>query len=352
MKSTKVQNHRSLKRKLCLLTIISFILVSCSANDDDTIFLKVFVEGRSMSKLPIVIAKDQGLFAKYGVDVEIQMAEPEFEGGKIPHAPIFTRVRRRLGLIEYPSIDIQVTGQTPTMYYQTTLANRPKRLALASTDCSIRYYVVAKPGIDKLDDIKGKRIGVNALRTTSAFAALRLIERMGWDRQYDVSVLEAGRSIENLRNDQVDVVVGGDELFEEAKREGFPILEDTRTWNESLAGNSVLVDEGWLETGNNREAARRFLQAVLEGLFIFHQQPELAVDVAMRWYGFPDRAIAQGRYDRADYLPRIPYPCYDGIENTMRIHDSHEMRQYEVEDFFNDSLLRELDDSGFIDDFY
>lgn len=344
---------KGMKRlKFLLVLSATSLLFSCSQNDDERIPLVVYVQGQSMSKLPFVIAKDQGLYEKYGLDVELQMAPPEFDGAIEPHAPFWARVRRRLGLEDYPDVDIRVTGHTPAMYLQITSATQPKWVALASTDCAIRYYVVAKPGIDRLEDIKGKRIGINAMRTTSAFAALRMVEKMGWDRQFDVSIMENGRGVENIIRDQVDVIVGGDEAFEAAEREGFGILEDTRTWGESLAGNSALVEAGWLETGNNREAAERFLQAVLEGLSIFHQQPELTLDIAVRWYGIPSLEMARGRYDRADYVPRKPYPCYDGIMNVMRIHDSHEMRQYKIEDLYDDSLLRGLDEGGFIDRLY
>ena len=98
--------------------------------------------------------------------------------------------------------------------------------------------------------------------------------------------------------------------------------------------------------------ATRFLKAVLEGLALFHTDPDLAVDTAFRWYGYPDLEFARGRYQRADYVPRKPYPCYEGIINTMRIHDSHAMRQYTAQDFYDDSLIRELDQSGFIDSLY
>ena len=36
----------------------------------------------------------------------------------------------------------------------------------------------------------------------------------------------------------------------------------------------------------------------------------------------------------------------------MELYDSNEMRQYQAEDFYDDSILRELDESGFIDDLY
>ena len=36
----------------------------------------------------------------------------------------------------------------------------------------------------------------------------------------------------------------------------------------------------------------------------------------------------------------------------MKRYDSNEMRKYTSEDFYDDSLMRELDESGFIDSFY
>ena len=78
----------------------------------------------------------------------------------------------------------------------------------------------------------------------------------------------------------------------------------------------------------------------------------MALRVVEDWYGIEDLEFAETVYARGAWIPREPYPCYEGIANTMRIHDSHEMRQYDVADFFDDSLLRELDDIGLIDNLY
>lgn len=340
-------------KQIAVLLMAVVLLPSCSSDNEDLLPLVVLVQGRSMSKLPFVIAHDQDLYRKYGLDVEFQLSPPEFDDGMISRAPLLTRLQRRLGLADRPYPDIHVDGLTPNMYRHTNQADWPQRIALASTDCSLRYYFVVRDGIETVEDLKGGHIGVNALRTTSAFAALRLLERMGWNPQYDVTVLEQGQSLELLRNGRLDAVVGGDETYEAAMQGGYRIIEDTRSWaGDEVAGNSAMIEPGWLEQGNNREAAKRFLQALIEGLAIFHTQPELAMEIAQRWYGFPDPAMARERYQRADYVLRVPLPCYRGIENTMRIHDSHAMRQYLPRDFYDDSLLRELDDSGFIDSLY
>jgi hypothetical protein len=41
-----------------------------------------------------------------------------------------------------------------------------------------------------------------------------------------------------------------------------------------------------------------------------------------------------------------------GIKKIMELYDSNEMRKYKPEDFYDDSFIRELDESGYIDSLY
>ena len=100
----------------------------------------------------------------------------------------------------------------------------------------------------------------------------------------------SGADPDDLREGRVDAIVARERHYAELQQEGFPVLLDTL------------------------------------------------------WY-------AEIMYDRAAF-PRIPYPCYEGIRRTMDVYDSHEMRKYEAEDFYDDRILRELEESGFIDQVY
>ena len=140
-------------------------------------------------------------------------------------------------------------------------------------------------------------------------------------------------------------------MFAAATKEGFPVLADTRNWNEAIAGNSVRIDPEWLATETGRDVATRFLKASVEGVVLFHTRPELALDVLARWHGIVDRDKARSVYARGETFSRRPFPCYAGIRKTMELYDSNEMRRYQPQDF-DDSLIRELDDSGFIDELY
>jgi ABC-type nitrate/sulfonate/bicarbonate transport system substrate-binding protein len=331
------------------LSMLAAIGVACTASQE-LLPLVVDVPGRTMSKLPFVIALDRGLYEKHGLDVELRMPPPEFDGGTETHAPFWTRASRLLGLQKQPSADIIVNGQTPQMVRQIRDARTPRLVALAATDCSVRSYVIGRSDIKTLEELKGHRLGLNADSSTSGFAALRMVQRMGWDLNHDISIMTPG-NIGALREGLVDAIMGDDEEFEVAEREGFTILQDTGVWNESLAGNSVLVSPKWLDDSKHRDAARRFLMATAEAVALFHQQPRLVLDVLAKWHGMK-MEIAQARYKRTDYVPRKPFPCYEGIKNTMRLHDTNEMRRYKTEDFYDDNLMRELDESGFLDSLY
>ncbi len=303
--------------------------------------LNVELGGRTVSKLPFVIAADQGLYEKYGLDVTLKILGPRRPGA----------IRANPGR-DFRT-EIFVDGLTPNIVKQVQRANHPEYLAIASNDCIVRAHVIANHGFEQLADLKGARIGISGRRdTTTGYAVLELAKRMGWDPDFDISIQFNGRDVEDLEAGRVDAIIASETRYAVALQRGYPVLEDTETWNEAVGGNSVMTTEAWLQQGNNRDKARRFLQATTEGLALFHNNKALALDVLDRWYGIENAAERQAIYERGRWMPQKPYPCYAGTENTLRMYDSLEMRKYEPADFYDDSLIRELDEEGFIDAFY
>jgi len=295
---------------------------------------------RSINKLPFVIAEDQGLYKKHGLDVQQWMPPPEFPGG------IEVDVERP----ENP--DISIDGGTPMMVALITNARARNRIILATTDCVVRWHIVAREGIQSLEELKGKRLGVSGTGAMTGFVARLFAQRMGWDPVQDFSIMSRGADVELLQDGSVDAFVADETDYAIARKAGFEALVDTRAWNASIAGSSVRVERSWLQNPRNREAARRFLKATVEAIALLHQNRELALQVMSKWHGIKDREQAGIIYAGGKEMPRKPYPCVEGIKKTMELFDSNEMRKYELEDFYDDSLMRELDESGFIDSLY
>jgi ABC-type nitrate/sulfonate/bicarbonate transport system substrate-binding protein len=338
-----------------ILAFVSLLVLAAAAmeyRERNSLSLIVSVPALSVSRLPYVIAQDQGLFEKYGLRVELWMASPESEDTVIVSADWLTKLWRMLGINTPQRPDVEINGSSPMMVRVMESSRARRQTVIASTDCVVRAHVIGSKGMSSLSDLKGKRIGVSALPATAGFQALLLAKRMGWDPVHDIAIIENAEDVKQLLDGTVDAVVGYEREYADAKRAGLPILQDMKEWNESLGGNSAMVDSKWLKDATHREAARRFVKATTEAIALFHRHPEIAFHVMDTWYGIKDRDVAQTIYDRGAWIPKKPYPCYEGLKKTMELYDSNEMRRHSPEEFYDDSFVRELDSSGFIDTLY
>jgi ABC-type nitrate/sulfonate/bicarbonate transport system substrate-binding protein len=342
--------------KSCALLLSAAMMVSCGdrAASDSAALPLVFDAGRAtVSKLPYIIAYDQGLYEKYGLDVELRFRDSGSNDQSAIGLGFFTKMMRKFDISDSPDADIIASGLGPAVVDSTLNAlGKDHLVAMASTDCVVRVHIIGREGITRLDQLKGGRIGVSSPGTTTDIVALMLAERMGWDPVQDISIMYNSNELEALRHNAVDAIVGSERSYAGAKREGLPILAATREWDEVLAGNSSRIQSGWLDDETNREAARRFLKATIEGIAIFHQQPEIAFQVMEEWFGYRDIEFMRAVYAQGAWIPKTPYPCYDGLRRTAEFYDSAAMRRTTPEDFFDDSIMRELDQSGFIDALY
>ena len=338
-------------RRIAALVLCSTATLSCGSEEQP---LKVIVRvpAISISKLPVVLAMDHGLYAKHGLDVEMWVPSPGAETTSV-YADPFTKLWRMTGINAPQAAEINVDGATPQMVRWTESIDQRRRIAIGATDCVVRAHIIGRKGLTSLDELKGKRLGVSSRVATTGFKALLFAQRMGWDPVQDISIMTGvDDNIEALLDGSVDAIIGYEEAYVHAKKAGLPILADTREWGEFVAGNSISVDPKWLEDPAHREAARRFLKATAEATALYFQQPELAKQAIQEWYGTDDKEFADTIYARGAWLSRKPYPCYEGYVKTMELYDSNEMRRYKPKDFYDDSLMREIDESGFIDALY
>ncbi len=287
------------------LGLLSLCAAALACGQGDVIPLNVKLGSRSVSKLPFVIAEDQGLYEKYGLDVDLRMPRPEFEGGRATRG-LLTRIIDRIRKPNWTP-HIIVDGATPHMVNMATNAGTPRQVFLAATDCVVRAHIIARKGIDSIEDLKGKRLGISSgTGTTTGYVALLLAARMGWDTVQDISIIRNARNIQDLREGRVDAIVASERRYAEALQEEYIVLLDTRTWGGiPIAGNSVKVEPAWLESDTNREAARRFLQATVEGVALFHENRALALTVLRKWHGMTDW-MAETVYEEGRSIPRKP----------------------------------------------
>jgi ABC-type nitrate/sulfonate/bicarbonate transport system substrate-binding protein len=321
---------------------------TAAGSAQDLLPLTLSGNNRAVTKLPLIIAWDQGLFEKHGLDMNLLLPGPDFDGGReIPPKP---------GMEDFPG-EIVFRGATPMLLNAARNPDEPHQIDIGSTDCAVRGNVIGRMGIESeinsLEDLRGKRIGISNLITVQGFQARLLAERMGWDYTQDFTLIDVeGDGLAELSEGAVDVIFATELTYSAAKSAGYPVLFDFGDWDEETGGNSIAVNPDWLEDPTNREKARRLLMAVAEAISIFHQQPDVTGRILREWNGVQDPVLAQDIIERGAWLPRKPYACVAGLQKTVELFPEIVAGRFTAEDFYDNSIMEEIDATGFLDNLY
>src|SRR5712691_1686172 len=124
------------------------------------------------------VAKEDGLFKKYGLDVEPIF----FRGGQL--------ATQALVAGDPPIVNIGTVVQAGLQGHDLVL--------IASSENAYAYSLVARPNFGKVEQLKGKKLGVSGFGSASHTAALILLRRLNLEPNKDVAVLVAGGTVERL----------------------------------------------------------------------------------------------------------------------------------------------------------
>ena len=331
---------------LILVLILAAAGIAIPASAQERIPLRVRLGDVSINKVPFVVAFEEGIYEKNGLDVDQFISPGAAEVMRRSGVAVPRQYVRELD----NRAPIGIGGGTPTIVSRTTNARSLGRIIIATTDHISRWHIVAQPEITTPEQLKGKRLGFSGVGAMTHFIARVFVERMGWDPTHDISLMSQALGLDTLQNRAVDAFVADEIAYAMARKAGYQPLLDVRPWNVPIAGSGVHTTESWLR--ENRETARRFIKATVEAIALMKKDKEVAFRAMEKWYGIKDREVQGMIYAGAVEMPRKPYPSVAGLKRTMEIYDSNEMRKHKVEDFYDDSLVRELDESGYIDSLY
>lgn len=223
-------------------------------------------------------------------------------------------------------------------------------MILGSTHRTSRWRIISRADITSAEQLKGKRIGYSGYGAVTHFVAISFAEAMGWDANSDWSMLSGGLGVEALQNGYVDAFVAPELHATMAVNAGFKVLVDLSEYDLPVAGSAIVVDRAWLK--DNRDTARRFVKSAVEAIALLKNDKQATFRTVGKWYKLKDPELLEYFYREAKKIPSKPYPPYEGIKKVMEVYDSHEMRKYTLERFYDDSFVRELDESGYIDSLY
>jgi ABC-type nitrate/sulfonate/bicarbonate transport system substrate-binding protein len=291
---------------------------------------------------PLWIAQDQGFFAKYGIDPEV----------------IFMRGGPTLvsGML---SGDIQI-GWTASAII-APIAEGADFVIVAGFNNRVTDELVVRPGIKRPQDLRGKRFGVQSIGGGGWVGAMLGLESLGLEpRRDDIRVLVIGDNTlrgQALEAGSIDATVLDGLFSRKAKAKGMIVLADFSQANIPIMNHLLAVKKSYLQ--RQPEIVENVLRALVEGLaFTWSSKNKSAVlKSVMRRLRVADMSLAEEGYQELltrGGLEKRPFPSLEGVRNVQRLIAGSNPRVGEVklEEIVDRSVMRKLDDSGFIDRMY
>ncbi len=303
------------------------------------------------------VALSEDVYRKNGLDVDQCMPQSDVDNLKDElgiDAP--TQWRCKPG---GPPSPIGLSGGQPTFmsHFQTANSNPRKRVILATIQDRTNYVLYARKDITAPEQLKGKRLAITSAFNILGFQALLFTRAMGWTPDKDITfVLDPSGMNEGLLSGKFDAYIAGEGLpLWQAVQAGQKPLIEFKYWKIPMASSSVHVEQTWLE--NNRETARRFVKSMVDTIAVIKKDRPAFRRALAKYYNIKDRNMQDFFYDTWD-LPAKPYPAVEGLRLAKVLFDGYpgvrveEFRAARVEDYVDDSFVRELDRSGYIDSLY
>ncbi len=216
--------------------------------------------------------------------------------------------------------------------------------------------VVTGASIKSPADLKNKKIGVSRFGSLTDMALREALRHYKLNPDKDVTILQTGGEATRfaaLTSGAIDgAMLSGDKLVQ-AEKLGYHVTIDLSKLPIYYPVNGVIASKKFL--ASNRDVARGFLRAWVEGIKVFKTDKELAIKVLAKYLKINDREILEKSHEI--YRPvykTIPYGDRRAVRFALdqmgkEVPDTAKLNE---ENFIDNSILAELEKSGFIGQLY
>ena len=326
-----------MKGKYPSVIFVLVLLLSAITNYPDVAALTIKVGYPQLSggTMPLWVINDAKLDRRYGVDI----SSIYVPGG----------ARLTQSLIA-GDVDIALTGGAVV----TADLSGADLTYIAIGLSTYGFYVYTKPDIKEVRDLGGKILGVITKGASSDHAAIALVRRYGMREGQDVKFLYFSRQEDLLAAMNQGIVPAGVLTCPTnimAQRLGFKELVDISSFKLPYPHNAVATRRPLLK--QNPDLFKGFLKSYLAAIKVIHEEPETSKGSLRRHFGNKDPEVVDDAYRRLEALfLKVPYMPEAAIRSVLTVSDHPRAPSANPKDFFDNRLLKELDDTGFVKELY
>jgi NitT/TauT family transport system substrate-binding protein len=322
-----------------LILLSSIVTVAASVRAQDKI--RMGLSSVSALHSAVWVAEQKGLFRKYGIDPEV----------------IVTGQGAATGISALLANDIQVVASAGDALVASTLQGADTVMIAGVVNKGLQR-IMARSEIKTPTELKGKKIGVTRIGAVSHSVLLMMLPR--WKMSVnDVQVMQLGSSpnmLAALDRGGIDAAVLTIPSMFVAEDRGYRVLVDMGDTDIYYLHTMIATTRNYVKS--SRDRVTRFLKGYLEGLAFVKQNKKESIDIVRKklQLGAEQTRNLERSIEllNAKYYESVPYPSLRGVETVLGFveKDNPKAKSADPKSFVDDSLLREIEQSGFIKKLY
>jgi NitT/TauT family transport system substrate-binding protein len=290
------------------------------------------------NRAPLWIAKELGLYEKYGLDVKLV----SIAAGSVSLTALLAG-------------NVHLTTDSSAGVVSAGARGAP--IVTVSTNGALPYQLIALPSIKSPVELKGKVVGSSRIGAGTDFLLRRILSKLGLVPGKDVSLIPTGVSesekrIQLMFQGKIDATIGeSDKVFQfnELGGQRISVLGEPKDFGVPALGSEINSTRQVIKELHPRLKA--FFMAYSEAIAAGRKNRELTYQVFRKYMRIDNPKLLDFTY-RVQFLeaiPAKPYPREDAIQASIEDLKSTipRLEGMKVSDFMDASLIKEIENEGF-----
>ncbi|HEV8344590.1 MAG TPA: ABC transporter substrate-binding protein [Candidatus Binatia bacterium] len=222
---------------------------------------------------------------------------------------------------------------------------------------SLPYELVVHESVKSAEDLKGKSIGISRIGSASDVAARALVRGLGLEPDKQVLIMQVGGPTERAASFRTGRIAGFPSppgIIHLAQGMPFRILISTADFQKRFEFPYICATTTKGYISRHRETVKKVVMAHVEATHFFKTRKEETKKIISKYSRITNEAYLEDAYTAsAKLFDTVPLVTRAGVE--MQIKDAVSRKpgaRLRFEDMVDESIVRELEKSGFIDKIY
>ncbi len=313
------------------ILFLSLFLFTQVAQAQELKKIKIGYPAISYNQIHIWVAKDAGLFRKHGLDSEIIF----FRGGQT--------ATQALVAGDPPIVNIGTVVQAGLQGHDVVL--------IGSSENAYNYSVVARPGTTRIEQLKGKRLGVSGFGSASHNASLILLKKFNLEPNKDVALVIAGPTSDRLSAvdaGRIDATLLTPSELPRSRKQGLVEVYDLTDLGVEVQGNGFATSRSFIKS--QRDTVLSALKGYVEAIHYIHRNRDETRKIVAKYLRLTDAEVLDATYAAfVKTVQKRPMPTLKGIQFLLDevAGKMPNAKTVKPEQFVDLSLLQQLDKEGF-----